>query len=362
MNGECCGSKMMQTARAGNTDIWNDSCSQDELLYALENGAVGATTNPVIVGEVLKKEMHLWKDRILEIIKAIPEGTEEDIAWKLNEEMAVKGANLLKPVFDRENKMKGRISIQTNAKYFRNTELLIKQALHFNNLAPNIQVKIPVTKAGVKAIEELTYNGVNVNATVCFTVSQALSVAEAVERGLNRRAQHGLDTSLMSPVCTIMVGRIDDWIKIVANRTNAPINQDYLEWCGIAVMKNAYSIFKQKGYKTRLLAAAFRNLMHWSEFVGADMVLTIPYAWQQKINESNIEVKTLIDRPVDSAILDELLCEFDEFRKAYHYDGLTDDEFDNYGATRRTLRAFLKGYEDLLGMIRDLMLPDPDKG
>lgn len=111
MNEKCSGSKLMQTAMTGNTDVWNDSCSQEEMLYALENGAVGATTNPVIVGEVLKKEMFLWRDRILELIKAIPEGSEEDIAWKLNEEMALKGTNLLKPVFDRENKMKGRILI-----------------------------------------------------------------------------------------------------------------------------------------------------------------------------------------------------------------------------------------------------------
>jgi len=362
MNEKCSGSKLMQTAMTGNTDVWNDSCSQEEMLYALENGAVGATTNPVIVGEVLKKEMFLWKDRILELIKAIPEGSEEDIAWKLNEEMALKGANLLKPVFDRENKMKGRISIQTNAKYYRNPDLLLKQSLHFNDLTPNIQVKIPVTKAGVKAIEEATFNGVNINATVCFTVSQALAVAEAVERGLKRRSQQDLDTSEMTPVCTIMVGRVDDWIKVVANRTNSPINPDYLEWCGIAVMKNAYNIFKQRGYKTRLLAAAYRNLMHWSEFVGADMVLTIPHSWQKKINESNVEVETLIDRPVDSSILDKLLSEFDEFRKAYNHDGLTDDEFESYGATRRTLRAFLEGYEELLSMIRDLMLPNPDRG
>lgn len=359
MSGKCCCSKLMQTARTGNTDVWNDSCSQDELLYALENGAVGATTNPVIVGEVLRKEMNFWKDRIQEIIKDMPEGTEEDIAWKLNEEMAVKGANLLMPVFERENKLKGRISIQTNAKYYRNPELLVKQALHFNTLAPNMQVKIPVTKAGVKAIEEVTYKGVNINATVCFTVSQALAVAEAVENGIKRRENEGLDTSKMSPVCTIMVGRVDDWIKVVANKENIAISPEYLEWCGIAVMKNAYSIFGQRRYKTRLLAAAYRNLMHWSEFVGADMVLTIPYAWQKKINESEIKVKALIDRPVDSSIL-EALSECDEFRKAYYHNGLTVDEFDSYGATRRTLRAFLKGYEGLLAIIRDLMIPDPD--
>ena len=54
------------------TCLWNDSASLQELTYALEHGAVGATCNPVIVGEVLKKEMHLWKDRIHELIKEMP--------------------------------------------------------------------------------------------------------------------------------------------------------------------------------------------------------------------------------------------------------------------------------------------------
>ena len=69
----------------------------------------------------------------------------------------------------------------------------MEQAVHFNGLAPNIQVKIPVTAAGIVAIEEATRLGVNINATVSFTLPQAIAVAEAVERGLDRRAKEGHD-------------------------------------------------------------------------------------------------------------------------------------------------------------------------
>ena len=62
------------------TCLWNDSSSLAELGYAIDNGAVGATCNPVIVVEVLKKELHLWKDRILELIRSMPQATEHDIA------------------------------------------------------------------------------------------------------------------------------------------------------------------------------------------------------------------------------------------------------------------------------------------
>ena len=72
----------------------------EELAYAIENGAVGATTNPTIVLGVLKKEMSLWKDRINQIITENPTWAEDQIAWKLIEEMAVKGQTCFGPVFD----------------------------------------------------------------------------------------------------------------------------------------------------------------------------------------------------------------------------------------------------------------------
>src|SRR6266513_102863 len=107
-------SPLQQTAETTVTDYWNDSCSIEELKYAIENGAVGATSNPTIVLGVLKKEMPLWKDRVYQIIAENPTWSEDQITWKLIEEMAVKGANLLMPIFEREKGKKGRLSIQTN--------------------------------------------------------------------------------------------------------------------------------------------------------------------------------------------------------------------------------------------------------
>ncbi|RKX71936.1 MAG: transaldolase, partial [Spirochaetes bacterium] len=133
------------------TDYWNDSCSIQELESSIPNGAVGATTNPVIVFNVLKNELHLWKDRIIEIAAQNPIADEDEVAWQLIEEMAVKGAEILKPVFEKEKGLKGRISIQTNAKYYRNAKAMAEQADRFDKLAENIQVKMPATEAGVRA-------------------------------------------------------------------------------------------------------------------------------------------------------------------------------------------------------------------
>lgn len=353
-------SPLHEMALTTKTDYWNDSCSVEELTYAIEQGAVGATSNPTIVLEVLKKEMHLWKDRIHELIQENPTCSEGELSWMLFQEITVRGADLMEPVFERENGLKGRLSIQTDPTNYRDAAALTKQAVEFGSLRPNMQVKLPVTKAGIAAIEEVTYSGVNINATVCFTVPQSIAVAEAVERGLNRRKAEGKETDSMRPVCTIMIGRTDDWVEAAFKRDAILTTPGTSSWAGIACLKKAYSLYNQRGYSTRLLGAAYRHVLHWTELIGGDIVLTIPYKWQKLINASEIPVIERMEAPVPQFVLDELYTKSLDFRKAYDEDGLSVDEFDTYGATVRTLRGFISSTHELTGLVRDFMLPNPD--
>jgi len=343
------------------TVLWNDSSSIDELTRSIEDGAVGATCNPVIVGTVLNMEWDKWKSRILQMIMENPTATEDEIAWLLIEEMSAKAASLLKPVFDREKGKNGRLSIQTDPRLFKDPSRIVRQAVHFNEIAPNMIVKIPVTQAGIIAIEEATYLGISINATVSFTVPQAVAVAEAVERGLSRREKEGKDISWMGPVCTIMVGRLDDWLKVVAEKQNIIANPNIFDWAGVAVMKKAYKIYKERGYRLRLLSAAFRNHLHWSEFIGGDVIISPPYLWQKRYNGSDIKVENRMDNPVDPLIISELLEKFTDFRRAYDEKGMTVEEFDTFGATVRTLRQFSEATTNVILRVRDLLIPSPDK-
>jgi transaldolase len=352
--------RLRQMTSTTPTALWNDSCSTEELSASIENnGAVGATANPVIVLGVLKKELGLWKDRISRIIREMPDATEDGVAWRLVEEMSVKAAKLLEPVFVREKGRNGRLSVQTDPRLYRDAKSIVEQAERFNGLAPNIITKIPVTNAGIPAIEEATYRGISINATVSFTLPQAVAVAEAVERGLSRREKEGKDISRMGPVCTLMVGRLDDWLKVVAEKKGIITNPAALDWAGVAVFKKAYGIYRERGYRLRLLSAAFRNHLHWSELIGGDVVISPPYEWQKRFNDSDIPVENRIDTPVDPAIVAELLKKFPDFRRAYEEDGMTPQEFDSFGASARTLRQFCKATEDLAALMRDSMLPDP---
>jgi transaldolase len=338
------------------TVLWNDSCAIEELKYSIGHGALGATCNPVIVTTVLKQEWDIWKDRIPQIIRENPSATEDEIAWKLIEEMSVKAAALLKPIFDREKGRNGRLSIQTDPRLYRDAERIVRQAVHFSELAPNMIVKIPVTKAGITAIEEATRLGISINATVSFTLPQAVAVAEAVERGLKRREKEGKDISTMGPVSTLMVGRLDDWLKVLTEKENIIPNPDILDWAGVAVMKKAYNIYRERGYRLRLLSAAFRNHRHWSEFIGGDVVISPPCQWQKRYNASDVTVENRMDKPVDPAIITELEKKYVDFRRAYDENGLKVEEFDGFGATVRTLKQFCQATTDLILIIRDIMI------
>ncbi len=343
----------------GPTVLWNDSATPSELEQSISFGAVGATCNPVIALAAIRADLPRWQGRIAELGRLMPEAAESEIGWKVVEEVSLEAATLLEPAFERYHGYNGRLSMQTDPRNARSAAKLADQAEHFSKLTRNIIVKIPATQIGLQAIEEATYRGVSVNVTVSFTVAQAVAAGEAIERALLRREAEGLDVSTMGPVVTIMVGRLDDWLKIVYNADGLCFDPGYLEWAGVATVKKAYAEFKRRGLRARLLVAAYRNALQWTEFVGGDLVLSPPFAWQQRFQASGIDPAPRMDVPVEARIVDTLYEQMPEFRKAYDVDGMTPAEFADYGATRRTLRQFLGADEELDQIVRDTLIPAP---
>src|ERR1700753_4145492 len=196
------------------TCLWNDSAALSELSYSIEHGAVGATCNPVIVLDVIKKEANLWNDRIRALATELPTATEEEIGWRLVEEISAKRSELLRPAFEKYQGRNGRLSIQTDPHYYRDATALLEQALRFDGLEPNMIVKITATHAGIEAIDAAPSRGISIMATVSCSLPQCIAVADAVERGFTRREKEGLDISRMGPVCTIMAGGVGGWLEV----------------------------------------------------------------------------------------------------------------------------------------------------
>lgn len=342
------------------TDIWNDSCAIDELEYAISYGAVGATANPTIVTDVWKKEPVHWRSRVQALAGAQPEATEAELAWQIVDEMSTRAAPLLLPAFETHGGRKGRLSTQTDPTLHRSAGRMVEQGLHFASIAPNIIVKFPATAAGIRAMEEASARGVSVNTTVCFSVAQAVAAAEAIERGMRRCEAAGASIAAMGPVVTIMMGRIEDWLRLQTERDGIIVDPTALPWSGVAVFKRAYAIFRERGFTARLLGAAIRHHYHWSELIGGDVAITMPSSWQRRFNASSVEVRPRMDDPVDPAIVAELAAHYPDFVRVYEPDGLALEDFDAFPPTARTLRAFIASYHELLQVVTDAMIPNPD--
>jgi transaldolase len=338
------------------TDIWNDSCNVDELAYAVSFGAVGATANPTIVVDNWRTDPARWTDRVAALAAEHPTWSERELAWAIVAEMSVLAAPLLRPAFEASGGHAGRLSMQTDPTLFRDAAAMVAQAEGFVTLAPNIIVKFPTTPAGVEAMEEATARGISVNATVSFSVSQAIAAAEAVERGLVRRAAGGASVDAMGPVITIMMGRLEDWLREAGERDGVTVDPDALPWAGVAVFKRAVAEWQARGLRARLLGAAIRHHYHWSELIGGDVVITLPAAWQRRFNASSIEVRSRIDDPVDPRHVRALCDAFPDFRRAYEPDGLAVDEFATWGPSAKTLRAFIASYHELLHLVGEALL------
>ena len=348
-------SRMKATIDAG-VEFWNDSCAPAELADAVAHGAEGATSNPVIVYSAIKADPKTWTPVLDGLIAARPQALEDEIAWALIEALGVKAAAILAPVHEETHGARGFLSMQVNPKLHPDSERMVEHGRALAAVAPNVAIKVPATAAGLKAAEELVAAGINVNATVSFTVAQSVAVAEAFERGLDRAAARGADMRALHPYATLMLGRLDDHLQRVMTKEGIAVDPGLISRAGIAVFKRAREVFKERGYRATLLAAAYRHHLHWSELIGPGIVQSIPYAWWKQFEASDIEVKPTLDCPVDPAVVETLSRRFEDFRRAYGVGTLSVDEFARFGPTIHTLNQFIGGYQDLLGLVRERML------
>jgi transaldolase len=345
--------KMAETAALG-VELWNDSCALAELEDAVAHGFVGATSNPVIVAAAVTQD----KARLLPVLDRLiadhPGDDEDQIAWRLIGVVVKEGAALLAPEHERSGGRRGLLCAQVSPKHWRSAARMVEHAGELFALAPNIAIKAPATDAGIAAMEEMAARGIPVNATVSFSVSQAVAVAEALKRGdaraeasKARKARH---------VVTLMIGRVDDHIKRVVDKEKVLIDPGHIAWAGIAVFKEAVRVFRARGFEATPLAAAYRHHLHWTELVGSGVVQTIPYGWWKQFERSTLPLAPRLEEPVDAHILSSLR-QVKDFVRAHDEGAMQPTEFARYGASVHTLKQFLDGYEGLVRLVRERMLP-----
>lgn len=316
------------------TVYWHDSAVRAEQLDAFANGATGMTTNPFLIHSTLASDRAFWEDGLAKISKDL-KGDEK--VYELVKVVTGFYSNETMPIFEKGNPGEGYVCAQTNPNKTGDADYMIEQAKILASFAPNIVVKMPATNAGITAYEECAALGLNVAATVSFTVPQVLAVGEAAKRGKERAVKAGIKPGLS--IAVLMAGRLDDYLRDVAHDNKADVKESDITQAGLACLKRAYGIFQEKGYDTYLMPAGCRGANQIVELAGARMICSIAPKIV-KLIDSDTPCEERINVPVEKDVIDRLMT-MNEFRKAYEPDGMTREEFITFGSANRTTDQFI---------------------
>jgi len=211
------GSRMGKTKIAELTEFgqsaWLDYISRalidkGKLKEMIGLGLMGLTSNPTIFDKAISSSND-YDALIIELCKSGK--STFDVYDDLTVRDVQDAADLFRDIYSKTKGLDGYVSLEVNPKLAHKTQETIEEAkrLYKKVDRPNILFKVPSTYHGIKAIEELTASGININATLIFSLEQYIDTAQAYIEGLRRLIQDGKDPKDVHSVTSVFVSRID---------------------------------------------------------------------------------------------------------------------------------------------------------
>jgi transaldolase len=333
-------------------------------LYDPNNPAAtlfsGVTTNPPLSYHAIQDNPQRWSAWVTDYTAHHPNLDATQVAWELYKEIVRLGALEYLPVFERSDYAYGHLSAQVNPYTFFETDEMVSQALELKSLGPNIAIKIPGSYEGVQAIRKLTSLGVSTNCTSGYTVPQFIAVAEAVQTGLLEARRNGVDLTGWRSVITFMSARWESAKEFAEGALQAGVNlsPEDMRWASVAIFKNAYRIFRQRAYPSKLLICSLRlgplvdgqvRCWHVEKTAGGRTIYTLPPPFLTELftqaGHLNFEARIRDGLPTD--VMSRLL-KVPYFTTAYEPDGLDPHEFDQIPALLNTRKEFIAAMDKIV--------------
>jgi len=291
-----------------NESIWLDNLSRNlidsgELQRLIfQDGVSGITSNPTIFQKAISGSKNY--DASLRGFLAEGMRDEKELFLGLAIEDISRAAQLFWPVYLRSGGLDGYISLEVSPDLANDTEKTVAEAQRlFSAIGrKNILIKVPGTREGLPAIEQLTAEGVNVNVTLLFSISRYEEVAEAYTRGLEKRVRQGKPVDEVVSVASFFVSRVDSMVdKLLESRLASAASEEEREKiksimgkAAVANAKLAYKkyrdIFSGKRFQAlpkariqRILWGstgtknpAYSDVKYVDELIGRDSINTLP--------------------------------------------------------------------------------------
>jgi transaldolase len=323
-----------------------------------EDAVVGVTSNPTIFQKALA-EGDAYDEQMREALEQTDD--DKEVFFQLATRDVSNACDLLRPVWDGGGGRDGYVSLEVEPGLAHDTDATIAQAQRFHDWVdrPNLHVKIPATKEGLPAIEEMIARGRNINVTLIFSLHRHEEVAEAYIRGLERLVESGGDPSTVASVASFFVSRVDTEVD---KRLDEIDGTDELKGtAAIANAKLAYQTYLRTfvGDRWEALAAkgatpqrclwaststknpAYRDVLYVEELIGRDTVNTMPEETIKDFQDHGEVRGSTVEEDVGGAqrTLDALA------EVGISYDDVTDT------LEREGVEKFADSFQELLGEV-----------
>ncbi|MGI8607412.1 MAG: transaldolase [Gaiellaceae bacterium] len=316
-------SRLHKLSEAG-VSVWIDNLSRDliasgELERMMRKDAVvGITSNPTIFQKAISAG-DAYDAQLREVLEEEQDPTE--IFIRLAAKDVTDACDLLRKVWDEGGGRDGYVSIEVDPTLAYDTEETVAQAVRFHELIdrPNLFVKIPATRPGLPAIEDMIAKGKSINVTLIFSLRRYTEVAEAYIRGLERLVAAGGDPTVVASVASFFVSRVDTEAD---KRLDEIGGHDKLKGkLAIANARLAYERYGElfSGERWEFLAGkgaspqrclwaststknpAYRDTMYVEELIGPMTVNTMPPETIEGFQDHGKVVKDTVGRDLEGA-------------------------------------------------------------
>jgi transaldolase len=279
--------------------VWVDYLSRESIhgghLQELvdRDSVVGATSNPTIFEKAMSSG-NAYDEQLHEL--AAQGSSPDQSFWTLAQQDIIDACDLFRPVWERSGRRDGYVSLEVDPRLAYDTLQTFRAAIHLHETVdrPNLMVKIPATRPGLAAIEDVIAKGHSINVTLIFSLQRYAEVAESYIRGIERLVAEGGDPRAVASVASFFVSRIDTEADKRLDTLGAP--QALHGKLAIANARLAYSHYLEafsgprweylvgKGATPqRVLWAststknpAYSDVVYVEELIGPDTVNTMP--------------------------------------------------------------------------------------
>lgn len=339
--------------------IWLDNISREFLAsgnlqkMVNDDGIAGVTSNPAIFYKAISSDIR-YQEQLTELKKQSLTPLQRYEALAI---VDIKQAcQIMSSVYQQSNKEDGYVSLEVSPDLCHDAEGTVKSSLELWNAVnePNLMIKVPATKAGVSAFEQLVKLGLNVNITLLFNLQQVNDIWDAYIRGLEARHAKGLPVDNIKTVASFFLSRIDSAV-------DAKLPAELQGKSAISLAKKAYlhyqQIFhgerfaklKELGAKPQYLLWAstgtknknYSDVLYIEELIGTETINTVPDATLDCFRDHGIAESRLINN----------INEVDELLAKIKANGI---DLHDIGEQLQTdgLQQFIDAFDKLLELVK----------